>query len=108
MKRNKKAESQAIKRLRVRLEKHISEQDEKISPEALQEQSKMIRAVLARNAPSRVDLKDKTLRLFDKNRHPAKEAKATERIRELIKMGYFPLRTSFEEETSVEDAPLEP
>lgn len=89
MKKKKPSESQQVKRLRNRLKKHLDNQESAYSPEAIQERADSIRAILYRNASTKVDLKEKSLRLFDKNRHPAKEAKATERLRKLIKKDYF-------------------
>lgn len=86
----KKTESQAVKRLRNRLKKHLNELDSQMSEENLRKQAVAIRTILTRNSSSRLDLKDKSLRLFDKNTHSAKEAKATERLRELVKRDYFP------------------
>jgi hypothetical protein len=88
MAKKSKTESLSVKRLRNRLKKHIAQQDKAISPEALAARAELIRAILAQNSQSRVILKEKSIRVFDQET-PAKETKATERIRKMIKKDYF-------------------
>lgn len=82
-------ESPTIRRLRHRLQKHLTHQDTLMTQDALAEVSGLIQEALKRKAMSRVNLKSKHIVLLDKNRPPAKEAKATERLRLLIKKDYF-------------------
>lgn len=82
-------ESSTIKRMRKRLEKHLVEIDSKTTDEARKKMTQAIRHALERKSDSRINLTEKSIKLFDKNEHSAKEAKATERLRLLIKKDYF-------------------
>lgn len=87
----KAKESADIKRLRRRLEKHLNQQNSKTTTEALHAISKSIQTSLERKTQegSRVSLKEKSITLFDQNKHSAVENKATQTLRKLIKKDYF-------------------
>lgn len=89
MKTTKVKESRDIVRMRNRLQKHLKEIDKNITPDALTHMSENIKDILARKAKARTSLKKRTIVLFDQNRHPAKDQKATLRLRELVKRDYF-------------------
>lgn len=70
---SKKAqESAAVKRAREKLKKRFAEEDEKTSERAIEQMKQAIRIWLARHAEDRVNLMDKTIKLFDENKHSAK------------------------------------
>lgn len=82
-------ESSSVRRLRERLKKHLDKQESKITQENLKEVTLVIKQLLDRRTTKTADLKSKTVTVFDSNRHPAKDGKATERLRSLIKRDYF-------------------
>lgn len=84
-------ESATVKRIRNRLQKHLLDQEEKTTQDALSRMAEDIRELLERKVKARDSLKKRKIVLFDKNRHPAKDKKATLRIREMIKRDFFPL-----------------
>ncbi len=81
-------ESSDINRLRRRLQKHVEEQNNKYSVPAMIRSSELIKKQLKRDK-SRIELQDKTIVLFDHNQHPAKEQKATVRIKKMVIDTYF-------------------
>ena len=91
MEQTKAKESGAIKRLRNRLRKHLSVQESKMTQEALAHMTTVIKDLLQRKVKARSTLKERTFVIFDQNRNPAKDAKATLRLREMVKRDYFPL-----------------
>lgn len=89
MKTKQAKESSSVKRLRERLKKHLDKQESLITQESLSEVSHVIKEMLQRRESKAPDLKKKSVTLFDANRHPAKDGKATERLRAMIKKDYF-------------------
>lgn len=83
-------ESPSVRRIRNRLQKHLLDQEGKTTPDALSRMSEDIRELLERKVKARDSLKKRKIVLFDQNRHPAKDKKATLRIKEMIKKDYFP------------------
>lgn len=81
-------DSSDVNRLRKRLQKHILDQDNKYSVPAMIRMSELIKKQLNRDK-SRIVLADKTIILFDQNRHPAKEKKATMRVKKMVSDTYF-------------------
>ena len=91
MEKNKAKESHTIKRLRNRLKKHLVAQESQVTPEALAHMSTLIRDLLSRKLQARKSLKTRTFEIFDQNRHPAQDERATLRLREMVKRDYFHL-----------------
>ncbi len=65
-------ESTKIKRAREKLKKQFAEEEKQMTPMALQKMRQAIRTWISRHGEERINLKDKTFRLFDENKHPAK------------------------------------
>jgi|688.fasta_scaffold25629_9 hypothetical protein len=65
-------ESPQILKARRKLQKQIDAENSKITAHALQRMAKTIEFWLDRHKRERVKLKDKSITLFDENRHPAK------------------------------------
>jgi hypothetical protein len=65
-------ESAKTRKAREKLQKHWSDIEKKITPEALQEKTDEIHRWIARHAHQRVLLKDKNISLFDENQNAAK------------------------------------
>lgn len=68
----KAKESQEIKKLRKKLEKQISKEKPLFNPEKLAQIKNSIHKWIERHSKERIDLKEKTIKLFDENQHPAK------------------------------------
>ena len=64
-------ESIKTKRAREKLRKQWEEQSQLITEAALEETGDKIRKWIAANAPNRVPLKEKSIRLFDQNQNAA-------------------------------------
>ncbi len=65
----KAKESAQIAKARKKLKQQIVEEHKHINEHALQEMRKVIQHWIARHEQERVDLKDKTITLFDENKH---------------------------------------
>ena len=65
-------ESAKTRKAREKLQKHWSDLEKKITPEALQEKTDEIHRWIARHAHLRVHLKNKNISLFDENQNAAK------------------------------------
>lgn len=68
---SKAKDSAQVQKYRRKLEKQIAIEKSKINPEKLNEIKKSIHKWITRHSNERIDLKDKTVRLFDENEHPA-------------------------------------
>lgn len=65
-------ESTKTRKTREKLEKHWSDLEKKITPEALREKTDEIHRWIARHAQYRVALRDKNISLFDENQNAAR------------------------------------
>ena len=65
-------ESSKTRKAREKLQKHWSDLEKKITPEALKEKTDEIHRWIARHAHQRVHLKNKNISLFDENQNAAK------------------------------------
>lgn len=83
-------ESRELKRLRRRLKKRLSQQDEKITQDAVNQMSNLIKILAERKNKSKLDLKKRTITVFDPTKTPAKETPSMNRLRNFIKKDYFP------------------
>jgi len=71
---SKKApESENVKRSRRKLRRLLEEQDELMTEKAIEKIKEGINRWISRHGNERVKLKDKSIKLFDENKHPAKE-----------------------------------
>lgn len=71
MTKKKAPESRRVKRARHKLEKQISDESKRITPQALEKVLKTINHWISRHAKERLDLKSKRLTLFDENKDSA-------------------------------------
>ena len=71
MAKEKAKESAKIKKARAKLKKQLASEDKQVTPDALNKMSQAIRTWITRHAEERVNLREKTFRLFDENKHPA-------------------------------------
>lgn len=67
----KAKESPAVQKARQKLKKRIQQEKKKFSPEVLRKITAALEYELARGSKERIHLKDKEIRLFDENNHPA-------------------------------------
>jgi hypothetical protein len=104
----KAKESNYIKKLRKKLKKQLTQQEKDLNEVALRNMKDLIVKLIERQKPLRIDLKDKTITLFDQNRHSAEENKAILKLKELVKKDYFHQQNEPESPTSLPDAPQEP
>lgn len=68
----KAKESPQVLKARRKLKKQMAEENKRITANALREMAKNIAHWLARHQKERIPLKDKTITLFDSNRHSAR------------------------------------
>lgn len=64
-------ESEKTKKAREKLRKKLESLEQKITPQALERKSVEIQRWIARHAPQRTVLKQKTISLFDENKNTA-------------------------------------
>lgn len=68
----KAKESPEILRARAKLKQHMTLENKKVNAKALQKMSKLIQHWISRHESDRVNLKGKSVKIFDENIHPAK------------------------------------
>lgn len=77
----KAKESRQILKARQKIQKQLEEADKFTTAEALKTMSKIIQHQLARKKTDRINLKSRSIVLFDENQHPAKtESKFVSRL----------------------------
>lgn len=64
-------ESRAVQKVRKKLEKIIDEEHKAITPDSLKEMSKTIQKWITRHQDLRINLQEKTFKLFNENTSPA-------------------------------------
>ena len=85
----KAKESLQIRRARKKIKQQLDESEKQTNEEALHKMSKIIQRQLARRSVDRIDLRTKTITLFDENQHPAKtESKFINRLMSQLKQKY--------------------
>lgn len=72
MSATKVKESPQVKKARKKLKQQISEEHKHFTPKLLEKMSKNIEKWITRHASERVRLKDKSIVMFDENKHPEK------------------------------------
>lgn len=69
---SKARESKQVEKVRNKLKEQMSIADKQVTQEALLKARHEIEAWINRHSSERLNLKDKSFRLFDENKHPAK------------------------------------
>lgn len=69
--KEKAKESAHVRKTREKLKQRLEATEKKITPEALRDTSQAIQKWIARHSKDRINLKDKTITLFDENKHSA-------------------------------------
>ena len=67
----KAEESPQVKKARKKLEKQVKKENKLINQAAIEQMKKAIQVRIKRQGPARVPLAEKSVELFDENRHPA-------------------------------------
>lgn len=68
----KAKESPQVAKARRKIKQQLAAAEKRVNAEALREMRLLIQRQIARQSPTRIDLKTKTVTLFDENTHPAK------------------------------------
>lgn len=68
----KAKESEQIVKARKKIEKRLAKENKQISPKNLKVMSEQIKNYITRHQQERINLKDRSIILFDENHHPAK------------------------------------
>jgi len=66
---SKASDSPQVERARKKLRKQFEKENQKIHPETLSMIRKQIESWLSKNSKNRINLKEKTITLFDANQH---------------------------------------
>ena len=68
---NEARESRAVQKVRRKLEKIIDQEHKAITPDSMKEMSKTIQKWITRHQDLRINLQEKTFKLFNENKSPA-------------------------------------
>lgn len=68
----KAKESTQVHKARKKIQQQLDAAEKKLNPDALQAMRRIIQKQIARHQSERINLKDRTIKLFDENQHPAK------------------------------------
>ncbi len=91
----KAKESPQVAKARRKLKKKIISESKQFNPDSLQKMSRMIEYWIARHKGERINLKDKSIKLFDENRHSAMtKNKFTKNLINTLKQGSHPTKPS--------------
>lgn len=83
---DKAKESAQVQKARKKIKDQLADAEKRINPEALHEMARIIQLQLSRRSSERINLKNKTVTLFDENQHSAKtESKFVNRLLKQIK-----------------------
>lgn len=86
------AESEHVRRARRKLQKMMEDEAKLFNPEKLQQVSEVMRRWINRYARERTPLREKTIALFDSNRHAAKtSSEYVRQLRDRLNQGIGPL-----------------
>jgi len=69
---SKAKESAAVKRARKKLQKRFDKQDQLVSEKTINLMKRAIHTWISRHSQERIPLEDKSIALFDSNKHPAR------------------------------------
>lgn len=91
---SKAKESAQIQKARQKIQRQIEAAEKKFTPQSLSKMTLLIHRQLARQSAERISLKDKSITLFDENRHSAKtESRFVRKLLEHIEHSTSPAKS---------------